>query len=59
MINATVIRIYWDITGDANGFLINITGNGLPTITQQLTDSSAKEFIMEYYQKGIILLMLE
>ena len=45
MINATSIRIYWDITGDVNGFLINITSNGLPTITQQLTDSSAKEFI--------------
>ena len=45
MINATVIRIYWDITVDVNGFLININGNGLPTITQQLTDSSAKEFI--------------
>ena len=36
MINATAIRIYWDITCDVS--------NGLPTITQ-LTDSSAKEFI--------------
>ena len=37
--------IYWDITGDVNGFVINITSNGLPTITQQLTDGSAREFI--------------
>ena len=45
MINATAIRIYWDITGDANGFIINITSNGLPTVTQQLTDGSVREFI--------------
>ena len=37
MINARPFRIYWDITCDV--------GNGLPTITQQQTDSSAKEFI--------------
>ena len=37
--------IYWDITGDVNGFVINITSSGLPTITQQLTDGSAREFI--------------
>ena len=45
LINATSIRIYWNITGDANGFVINITSNGLPTVTQQLTDGSAREFI--------------
>ena len=45
MINATAIRIYWNITGDVNGFLINITSSGLPTETQQLTDGSAREFI--------------
>ena len=45
MINATAIRIYWSITGDVNGFLINITSSGLPTVTQQLTDGSAREFI--------------
>ena len=37
MINARPFRMYWDITRHV--------GNGLPTITQQLTDSSAKEFI--------------
>ena len=45
VINATAIRIYWNITGDANGFLINITSSGLSTVTQQLTDGSAREFI--------------
>ena len=45
MINATAIRIYWDITGDVNGFLINITTSELPTVTQELTDSSVREFI--------------
>ena len=45
MINAIAIRIYWNITGDVNGFLINITSNGLPTVTQQLTDGLAREFI--------------
>ena len=45
MINATAIVIYWDITGNVNGFLINITSNGLSTVTQQLTNSSAREFI--------------
>ena len=44
MINATAIRIYWNITGDVNGFLINITSDGLSTVTQQLTNSSAREF---------------
>ena len=45
VINATAIRIYWDITGDVNGFLINITSSVLSTVTQQLTDGSAREFI--------------
>ena len=44
MINATAIRIYWNITGNVNGFLINITSSGLPTVTQQLTDGSVREF---------------
>ena len=47
MINATAIRIYWSITGDVNGFVINITSSGLPTITQQLTDGSTREFIYD------------
>ena len=47
MINATAIRIYWSITGDDNGFVINITSSGLPTVTQQLTDGSAREFIYD------------
>ena len=45
VINATAIRIYWSITGNANGFIINITSNGLPIVTQQLTDGSVREFI--------------
>ena len=45
VINATAIRTYWSITGGVNGFVINITSNGLPTVTQQLTDGSAREFI--------------
>ena len=45
VINATAIRTYWSITGDVNGFLINITSSGLPTVTQQLTDGSIREFI--------------
>ena len=45
MIDATAIRIYWNITGDVNGFIINITSSGLPTVTQQLTDNSTREFI--------------
>ena len=45
--NATAIRIYWSITGNVNGFLINITSSGLPTITQQLTDGSAREIIYD------------
>ena len=60
VINATAIRIYWSITGNANGFIINITSNGLPIVTQQLTDGSVRElYIMEYHQKGITLLKLE
>ena len=51
MINATAISIYWDITGDVTGFLINITSSGLPTITQKLTDGSVREFIYD----GIVL----
>ena len=47
VINATAIRIHWSITGDVNGFLINITSNGLPTATQQLTDGSMREFIYD------------
>ena len=47
MINATAIRICWSITGDANGFLINITSNGLLTVTQELTDGSVREFIYD------------
>ena len=43
--NATSIRIYWNITGDVNGFVINISSNGLSTLTQQLTDGSARELI--------------
>ena len=45
VINATAIRIHWSIPSNANGFLINITSNGLPTVTQQLTDGSVREFI--------------
>ena len=47
VMNATAIRIYWSITGNVNGFLINITSSGLPTITQQLTDGSAREIIYD------------
>ena len=47
MINATAIRIYWNITGNVNGFLINITSSGLSTVTQQLADGSAREFIYD------------
>ena len=39
--------IYWNITGDVNGFVINITSSGLPTVTQQLTNGSAREFIYD------------
>ena len=46
VINATAIMIYWDITGVVNGFLINITSNG-STVTQQLTNGSAREFIYD------------
>ena len=53
VINATAIMIYWDITGVVNGFLINITSNGLSTVTQQLTNGSAREFIYD----GIVLKM--
>ena len=46
VINATAIRIYWNITGDTNGFLISIMDwNGLPIVTQQLTDGSVRELI--------------
>ena len=45
VMNATAIKIHWNITGDVNGFLINITSSGLPTVTQQLTDGSAREFV--------------
>ena len=47
VINATAIRIYWNITGDVNGFLINITSSGLPTVTQQVTDGLAREIIYD------------
>ena len=60
VMNATAIRIYWNITGDVNGFVINITSSGLPTVTQQLTDGSAREFIYQWnitMQKGITLLL--
>ena len=45
VINATAIKIQWDITGNVNGFLINITSTGLPTVTQQLTNGSAREIL--------------
>ena len=47
MINATAIRIYWNITGNVNGFLINITSSGLPTVTQKLNDGSLRAFIYD------------
>ena len=50
MINASSIRIYWNITGNVNGFVVNITSNGLPTVTQQLTDGSMRDFIYEGVQ---------
>ena len=43
--NATAIKIYWSITGNVNGFLINITSSELPTVTQHLADSSVRVFI--------------
>ena len=48
VINATAIKIYWDITGDVNGFLINITSSGLSTVTQQLTNGLAREFYLQW-----------
>ena len=47
MINATAIRIYWNIACDVNGFVINITSSGLSSVTQQVTDSSDSEFIYD------------
>ena len=45
VINATAIKIQWDISGNVNGFLIKITSSGLPIVTQQLTDGIAREVI--------------
>ena len=53
VINATAIRIYWSITGDVNGFLINIASSGLLNVRQELTDGSVREFI----HNGILLEM--
>ena len=37
---ATAVTISWDITGNVNGFIINITSCVSDTVTEQLTDSS-------------------
>ena len=42
-INATAIRITWNITGDVNGFIIQIDGIG---VNEQLTDNTAREFVV-------------
>ena len=47
IINATAVRIYWSITGNVNGFQINITSSGLPTVTQKLTANSTRELIYD------------
>ena len=44
--NATAINVLWSINGDVNGFIINITSDGLDTTIMQLTDGSLREYII-------------
>ena len=46
IVNATAVTIIWNITGNVNGFIINITSSGLDTVTEQVTNSSVREFVM-------------
>ena len=46
VLNATAVTISWDITGNVNGFVINITSSVSDTVTEQLTDSSVREFVV-------------
>ena len=46
VVNATAIRVSWSITGSVNGFVIYTSSNGLNTVTEQLTDSTLKEYIV-------------
>ena len=46
VLNATAVTISWDITGNVNGFVINITSSVSDTVTKQLTDSSVREFVV-------------
>ena len=43
VINATAIRITWNITGDVNGFIIQIDVIG---VNEQLTDNTTREFVV-------------
>ena len=44
--NATAINVSWSISGDVNGFIINITSDGIDTVTIQLTDGSLREYVI-------------
>ena len=44
--NATAINVSWSISGDVNGFIINITRDGIDTVTIQLTDGSLREYVI-------------
>ena len=44
--NATAINVSWSISGDVKGFIINITSDGIDTVTIQLTDGSLREYVI-------------
>ena len=46
VLNATAVTVSWDITGNVSGFVINITSSVSDTVTEQLTDSSVREFVV-------------
>ena len=46
VLNATAIRVSWSITGSVNGFVIYTNSNGLDTVTEQLTDNTLREYIV-------------
>ena len=46
VVNATAIRVSWSITGSVNGFVIYTSSNGLDTVTEQLTDNTLREYIV-------------
>ena len=47
VVNVTAIRVSWSITGNINGFVIYTISSGLDTVTEQLTDSTLRDYVVD------------